>query len=89
MATQLAPTAFCAVSVASQITALPLGTKVELHLKNKQQVRGTTGAVSNTGFALIGVSAGEQQIAFDDAASVKRVSSKKSNATKIVLIGLG
>jgi hypothetical protein len=88
-ATLLVPTAFSAESVASQIVALPLGTRVELHLKNKQKMRGTTGAVSDTGFKLVGGSAGGQQIAFDDVASVQPITSTKWNATKIVLIGVG
>jgi hypothetical protein len=87
--TQLVPSAFGAESVASLITALPLGTRVELRLKNKQKMRGATGAVSGTGFALMDAGAMERQIAFDDVASVKRIASKKSNATKIVLIGVG
>jgi hypothetical protein len=88
MVMQLAPAVFCAESVASQITALPLGTKVEVRLKNKRKMRGTTGAVSNSGFAFVDASAGQQQIAFDDVVSVKRLD-KKSHTTRNVLIVVG
>jgi hypothetical protein len=88
MAMQLVPAAVGAESVAAEITALAPGTRVELRLKNKQKMRGATGAVSSTGFALAGTSAGEQQIAFDDVASVKRLD-KKSHTTRTVLIVVG
>jgi hypothetical protein len=64
-------------------------TRVELHLKNNPKRRGSTGAVSDTGFALIGAGARQQQIAFDDVASVKKIASKKLSTTKIVLIVVG
>jgi hypothetical protein len=83
-----AATAVAAESVASQITTLPLGTRVELHLKNKQKIRGTTGVVSGTGFALVDASAAERQIAFDDVASVK-VLDKKPHTKRNVAIGVG
>jgi hypothetical protein len=88
MALQLAPTAFAAEGVASQITAMPPGTKIELRLKDKRKMTGATGAVSNSGFVLIDASIGEHQIAFDDVASVKRVGAK-SHTTRNVLIILG
>ena len=88
MAMQLVPSAFGAESVAAEITALPLGTRVELHLKNKQKIRGATGAVSGTGFALVAAGVAEQQIAFDDVASVKRLD-KKPHTTRTVLIVVG
>ena len=86
MFTNLGP-AFAAENVTSQITAMPLGSNVELHLKNKQKVRGAKGALSNSGFLLVNASAGDRQIAFDDIASVKQVSGK-SHTTRNVLIGV-
>jgi hypothetical protein len=84
----LAPPARASESVASQITALPAGTSVDLRLKNKQKMRGTTGQVSSTGFMLVDVQTGEHQIAFDDVAFVKpRI--KKSHLTRNILIGAG
>jgi hypothetical protein len=88
MALQLIPTAFGASGVASQIAAMPVGTKIELRLKDRQKMLGTTGAVSGTGFAFIDASAGEHQIAFDDVASVKRLD-KKSHVARNVLICVG
>ena len=88
MALQLVPTAFAKSSVASQISALPPGTRIELRLKDKQKLFGTTGAVSDLGFAFVDRSAGERQISFDDVASVKRVGAK-SHTTRNVLIVAG
>jgi hypothetical protein len=88
IAMQLVPTAFGAESVAAEITALPPGTQVELRLKNKQKMRGATGVVSGTGFALVAAGSGERQIAFDDVASVKRLD-KKPHTTRTVLIVVG
>ena len=81
------PGVSAAENVTSQITAMPLGSNVELHLKNKQKVRGAKGALSNSGFLLVNASAGDRQIAFDDIASVKQVSGK-SHTTRNVLIGV-
>jgi hypothetical protein len=88
MASQLTPTAFATSSVASQIAALPLGTSIELRLKDGQKMSGSTGAVSGAGFALVGTSTGEHQIAFDDVLSVKRLD-KKSHVARNVLICVG
>ncbi len=88
MALQMARPAYGASSVASQITAMPPGTRIELRLKDKQKMSGTTGALSETSFAFIDTAAGEHQIAFDDVASVKRVGGK-SHTTRNVLIIAG
>jgi hypothetical protein len=88
MVTHLLPAIFGAESVASRITAMPTGTNVELHLKNKQTMRGARGPVSNSGFTLVDVSTVEHQIAFDDVASVKLLT-KKSHRTRNILIGVG
>jgi hypothetical protein len=80
------PAAFGQENVASQITAMPAGAKVELHLNNKQTVRGTRGPLSNAGFALLDAHAGNRQIAFDEVVSVKQL---KSHTTRNVLIGVG
>ena len=86
LATHLLPAAFGADSVASQITAMPAGAKIELVLKNKQKMQGARGAVSSSGFTLVDAHAGDRQIAFDDVASVKI---RKSHLTRNILIGVG
>ncbi len=69
---------------------MPLGTKIELRLKDKQKLSGTTGALSGTGFAFIDASTGERQIAFDDVASVKRIGAKSHTARNVLIIaGIG
>lgn len=88
MAVHFVPVAFGADSVANQITEMPTGAKIELRLKNKQRIRGAKGPVSTTGFALVDARTGEHQIAFDDVASVKQLSTK-SHTTRNILIGLG
>jgi hypothetical protein len=80
------PAVFGEESVASRITAMPVGTRIELHLNNKQTVRGVRGQLSSAGFALVDAKAGERQIAFDEVASVKQL---KSHTTRNVLIGVG
>ena len=80
------PAAFAQENVASQITAMPAGAKVELHLNNKQTVRGARGPLSNAGFTLVDVHAGNRQVAFDEVVSVKQI---KSHTTRNVLIGVG
>jgi len=75
-------------SVTAQIAGMPLGTNIELRLKNKQKVHGARGATSATGFALVDSHAAEQQIAFDDVASVKLFTVKKHTGRNI-LIGVG
>jgi hypothetical protein len=75
-------------SLTSQIAGMPLGTNIELRLKTNQKLRGARGAVSTTGFALVDSHAAEQQIAFDDVASVKLYAVKK-HTTRNILIGVG
>jgi hypothetical protein len=77
-----------APDVTTQITAMPLGTNIEIRLKSKQRMRGARGAVLNSGFALVDAHAKEQQIAFDDVASVK-LFTQKSHTTRNILIGVG
>ena len=88
MVTHLLPAAFGAESVASQITSMPTGTDIEIRLKNKQEMRGTRGPVSNSGFTLVDAHAGEHRIAFDDVVSVKQLT-KKRHVTRNILIGVG
>ena len=87
MAVHLEPAALGADSVASQIAAMPAGTRIEVRLKNKQKMRGATGPVSSSGFALVDARQGERQIAFDDVASVQKISGK-SHLKRNVLIGV-
>jgi hypothetical protein len=80
------PAAFGEENVATQITAIPAGTKIELRLNDKKTARGARGPLSNTGFTLVDARTGERQIAFDDVVSVKRVT---SHTTRNVLIVVG
>jgi hypothetical protein len=88
MLPRLAPAAPDTTSVKTQIVGMPLGTNIELRLKNKQKMRGARGAVSDSGFALVDARAGEHQIAFDDVVSVKQFTTK-SHTTRNILIGVG
>jgi len=88
MALQLVPTVFAADAIASEITAMLPGTRIEVRLKDKQRMSGITGAVSSSGFAFVDASAVQHQIAFDDVASVKRIGGK-SHTTRNVLIVVG
>jgi hypothetical protein len=88
MVMQLVPAASGEDSVASQITAIPAGARIELRLKNKQTMRGARGAVSDAGFTLVDARNGEHQIAFDDVASVKQITTK-SHTARNILIGVG
>jgi hypothetical protein len=73
-------------NVATQVSAIPEGARVELRLKNKEKLRGTKGTVSETGFTLVSTPGPDRQIAFDDIASVKL---HKSHTTRNVLIIVG
>ena len=88
MVMYLVPAAAGEDSVASQITAIPTGARIELLLKNKQTMRGTRGPVSNSGFTLVDAHKAEQQISFDDVASVKQITTK-SHTTRNILIVTG
>ena len=76
MLTRLASGAPDTASIRTEILSLPLGTSIELRLKDKQKLRGARGAVSDTGFTLVDARSGERQIAFDDVGSVKQVKIK-------------
>jgi hypothetical protein len=84
---QLAPAVFGADDVAGQIAAMPSGTHIDVHLKNKQVLRGTTGEVSTSGFTLVNLRAGDRQLAFADVTSVKRVAQKSHKRRNILIIG--
>jgi len=75
-------------SIAAQVVGMPLGTHVELRLKNKERIRGARGAVSDAGFALVDAHAAERQIAFADIVSVKQLSAQ-SHVRRNILIGAG
>ena len=85
MLTGLASAAPDATSIRTQIAGMQLGANMELHLKNKQVLRGARGAVSDAGFTFVEARTGERQIAYDDVASVKQVI-KKSHTLRNVLI---
>jgi hypothetical protein len=84
---QLIPATLGADSVAAQIAALPAGTRIELHLKNKQKLRGATGPVSGAGFTLVDANRAEHQVAFDDVVSFREIGAK-SHTRRNVLIGV-
>jgi len=88
MVARLAPAAPDTASITAQITSIPFGAPIELRLTDKQKLRGTRGALSNTGFAFAEAHGGERQIAFADVASVKQTTTK-SHTTRNVLIGVG
>jgi hypothetical protein len=77
-----------ATALITQIVAMPLGTNIEVRLKTKQKLRGARGEVNRAGFTLVSAHASEQQIAFDEVASVKLYSAK-SHTTRNILIGVG
>ncbi len=87
IAIQLVPGAFGTDSVAARIAAMPVGTRIELHLKNKQKLRGATGPVPGSGFTLVDASKTEHQVAFDDVVSFREISAK-SHTKRNVLIGV-
>jgi hypothetical protein len=75
-------------TLTTQIGAMPLGTNIEVRLKTKQKLRGARGEVNRAGFTLVSAHAAEQQIAFDDVASVK-LYVVKSHTMRNILIGVG
>ncbi len=88
MLTRLASAAPDTASIRTQIIGMPVGTSIELRLKDEQKLRGARGAVSESGFTLVDTRSGECQIAFDDVASVKQVNAK-SHTGRNILIGVG
>ena len=74
-------------NVATQINDLPLGANIQVHLKNKQTLRGTRGAVSDSGFSILDAQAGARQLTFDEVASVKPII-HKSHGLRNGLIGV-
>jgi len=88
MVTHSSPAAFGA-DTASQISAIPAGSNIEVRLKNKEMLRGTRGDMSGSGFTLLNPPAGIRQVAFEDVTSVKRVDNQKSHVTRNVLVAVG
>ena len=86
--TRLAPARPDTQSMTSQIIGIPLGAGIELHLKTNQKMRGSRGAVSDTGFMLLDAQAVEHPIKFEDVASVKLYKAN-SHTTRNILIGAG
>jgi hypothetical protein len=76
------------VSIRTEIVNMPMGTSIELRLKDKQKLRGSRGTVSDSEFTLIDAGSGERQIAFEDVSSVKQVK-VKSHTGRNILIGVG
>ena len=88
MVIQGSPAAFAAGSAKSQIEGMPLGTSIEVQLKNKQTLRGNKRETSDSGFTLGDPGGGSRQIAYDDVTSVKQLD-KKSHKTRNILIVAG
>ena len=88
MVMQVEPAVLGADDVRTQITRMPLGANVEVRLKDQQMLRGMRGEVTDSGFTLESLSAGNRQIAFDDVSSVKQIK-RKTHATRNVLIFVG
>jgi hypothetical protein len=82
------PPACGADSVRSQITKMPIGANIEVFLKDQQMLRGMRGEVTDSGFTLENLNAGNRQIAFDEVSSVKQIK-RKTHTTRNVLILLG
>ena len=82
----LAGPAHAQSTVSAQIANFPLGANIQVRLKTNEKLRGTRGADSPTGFALLHAKAGERQLTFDEVESVKLVG--KSHTTRNVLIGV-
>jgi hypothetical protein len=76
------------VTVKTQVLGMPLGTNIEIRLKNNQIVRGARGEGSDSGFMLVGARGGDRQIAFENVVSVKRFT-QKSHTGRHILIGVG
>ena len=86
MLTRLASAASGTASIKAEIIGMPVGTSIELRLKDQQKLRGARGAVSDSGFTLVDTRSGERQIAFDDVVSVKQL---KSHTKRNILIAVG
>jgi hypothetical protein len=89
--TNLTPNSFAGQDIATDIQSMPAGTNVEVRLKTRERekLRGTTGAASASSFTLTDTSAVYHRLAFDDIASVKRINGKPSHTTRNVLIVAG
>jgi hypothetical protein len=88
MMMQLGQPAWGAETVSSKIARIPMGANIEVHLKDKQALRGTRGEVSSSGFTLGNSSTGDRQVAFDDVTSVKDLT-KQSHKTRTILLITG
>jgi hypothetical protein len=86
--TRFASAAPDTASIRADIISMPVGSSIELRLKDKQKLRGARGAASESSFTLVDASARERQIAFDDVASVKHFKAK-SHTGRNILIGVG
>ena len=88
MLTCLASAAPDAATIKTEIVGMPVGTSIEIRLKDQQKLRGARGAVSDSAFTLVDARSAERQIAFDDVASVKHFQAK-SHTSRNILIGVG
>jgi|KBSSwiStaDraftv2_1062776.scaffolds.fasta_scaffold1270233_2 hypothetical protein len=73
-------------TVSAQVANFPLGANIQVLLKTNKKLRGTRGADSPTGFALLDAKAGTRQLTFDEVESVKALG--KSHTRRNVLIGV-
>jgi hypothetical protein len=61
--THLGPGSFAGQIIATEIKAMPVGKTVEVRLKTRENLRGTTGAASASSFTLTDTSAVDRQLA--------------------------
>ena len=74
-----------------KVLEIPLGSRVQVRLKNKEKLRGRLGEVSNEGFVVQyarGNQIEERKIGFDEVKSLK-VKKDGSNKTLLVLAAVG
>jgi hypothetical protein len=77
------PAAPQAPNIETKIASIPLGSRIEVRLTDKQKLRGIRGAASAESFVLSAPKA-DRTVAFAEVVSVKRIG--KSHTTRNVLI---
>jgi hypothetical protein len=86
----LIPNAWGEDTMVGAINATPVGTKIEIRLKDKEKLRGERGVVSDAGFTLVDAHQGDRQSAFDDVASFKRITGQSHTVRNVAIIaGIG
>ncbi len=86
--TSSSPAAPDSRSLATQLTNIRPGARIEVRLKSNQKLRGARGAISTDSFTLVEARAGDRRIAFADVLSVKKISHTKRNVLIVVAVGV-